>query len=188
MKNKILTLDNNFTLLVKGDTNETLVLTNADFIVEVHNKMSDFINFKFTLTDNIDMKEVSRILKAYKLYDMMTGYSTRKQDCITDCELYENIDNKSVKVMDLYCVMLTEYNTVDHSVNVVCDWITYNPESKTSQQVNQFRQNQINEYNDKLNQYNQLLKDLDIDPNESVFSNNFRKSYNKMDWFRPYKI
>lgn len=169
MKNKILTLDNNFTLLVKGDTNETLVLKNADFIVEVHNIITDFVDFKFTLTNNTDMNFVSHILNADKLYDMMTGYRMKKQDCITDCELYENICNKSVKVMDLYCVMLTEYNEVDHSVNVVCDYITYNPNSKTSQQINQFRQNQINEYNDKLYQYNQLLKDLDIDPDESMF-------------------
>ena len=188
MKNKILTLDNNFTLLVKGDTDETLVLANADFIVEVHNKMNDFIDFKFTLTNNTDMNFVSHILKADKLYDMTTGYIMKKKDYTTDCELYENICNKSVKVMDLYCVRLSEYNEVDHSVNVVCDWITYNPKSKTSQQINQFKQNQINEYNDKLSQYNQLLKDLDIDPNESVFSNNFRKSFNKMDWFRDYKI
>lgn len=188
MKNKTLTLNNNFTLKVLDNQNPILILSNAEFIIDIHDRFSDYMDFKFTVTDNTDMSEVNHILKGDKLYDMTTGYRMKKQDYITDCELYENINNKSVKVMDLYCVMMTEYNEIDHTVNVRCDWITFNPESKTAQQINQYRETQHNEYNNKLNQYHQLLNDLDIDPNESVFSNNFRKSFNKIDWFRRYKI
>ena len=188
MKTETLSLNGNFILKVK-DTNYQIELTHFDFDIKMHDKFADYdMSYQFIVNDNIDMHYVSHILKADKMFDAVTGYQMKKQDYVTDCELYENINNKSVKVMDLYCVMMTEYNDIDHTVNVRCDWITFNPESKTAQQINQYRQTQRNEYNNKLNQYHQLLNDLDIDPNESVFSNNFRKSYNKMDWFKSYKI
>ncbi len=187
MKNNILILDNNFTLKVKGEQT-ILPLIDAHFIVEVYDKYSDNMDFYFTISNNIDMTNVIHILKGDKLYEMTSEYRIRKQDYVTDCELYENINNKEVKVMDMFCAMITECNDINHGINLRCDYMLFNSESQTAQQINQFRQNQINEYNDKLSQYNQLLNDLDIDPNESVFSNNFRKSFNKMDWFRPYKI
>jgi hypothetical protein len=188
MKNKILILDNNFTLKIKGEQT-ILPLTDAHFIVEVYDKYSDFMDFSFTVSGNIDMTVVKHLLKGDKIVNMTTGELFKKQDCVTDCELYENINGQSVKVMDMFCAMMTSYsNEYNHLITLRCDWITYNPESQTAQQIVQSRQTQINEYNDKMNQYNKLLKELDIDPNESVFSNNFRKSFNKMDWFRPYKI
>ena len=187
MKNKILILDNNFTLKVKGEQT-ILPLINAHFIVEVYDKYSDNMDFYFTISDNIDMTNVIHILKGDKLYEMSSEYIIRKQDCVTDCELYENINNKEVKVMDMFCAMMTECNDTNHGINLRCDYMLFNSESQTAQQINQYRETQHNEYNNKLNQYHQLLNDLDIDPNESVFSNNFRKSFNKMDWFRRYKI
>lgn len=187
MKNKILILDNNFTLKVKGEQT-ILPLIDAHFIVEVYDKYSDNMDFYFTISDNIDITNAIHILKGDKLYEMTSEYRIRKQDYVTDCELYENINNKEVNVMDMFCAMITECNDINHGINLRCDYMLFNSESQTAQQINQYRQTQINEYNDKMSQYNKLLKELDIDPNESVFSNNFRKSFNKMDWFRSYKI
>ena len=188
MKNRVLILDNNFTLKVKGEQT-ILPLTNAHFIVEVYDKFSDSMDFSFTVSDNIDMTVVNHLLKGDKIFNMTTGERFVKKDCTTDCELYENINGQSVKVMDMFCAMMTSYsNEYNHLITLRCDWMTYNTESQTAQQVNEFRINNKNEYNNKLNQFNKLMNELDIDPNESVFSNNFRKSFNKMDWFRPYKI
>ena len=188
MKTEVLSLNGNFILKIK-DTNYQIELTHFDFDIKICDKFSDYdMSYQFIVSDNIDMNYVSHILKADKIFDAISGYQIRKQDFVTDCELYEIIDNEAIKVMDLFNVMLSEYNEINKSVNIYCDYQLYNPESKTIHQLLKFKNQKKNEYNDKLEQYHQLCNDLDINPNESVFSNNFRKSMNKFDWFKPYKI
>lgn len=188
MKTEILSLNGNFILKVK-DTNYQIELTHFDFGIKMYDKFSNCdMSYQFIVSDNIDMNYVSHILKADKMFDAISGYQMRKQDYITDCELYEIIDNEVIKVMDLFNVMLREYNKNEHLINIYCDYQIYNPASKTISNLMKFKQQKQNEYNDKLEQYHQLCNDLDINPNESVFSNNFRKSMNKFDWFKPYKI
>ena len=188
MKTETLSLNGKFILKVK-DTNYQIELTHFDFDIKMHDKFADYdMSYQFIVSDNIDMNYVKHILKADKMFDAETGCQMRKKDYVTDCELYEIIDNQVTKVMDLFNVVLCEYNEINKSVNIYCDYQLYNPESQTIQQLSKFKNQKKNEYNDKLEQYHQLCNDLDINPNESVFSNNFRKSMNKFDWFKPYKI
>lgn len=187
MKNEKLSLNGNFILKVK-DTDNQIELTHFDFDIKMCDKFADYdMSYQFIVSDNIDMNYVSHILKADKMFDEY-GCQARKRDYVTDCELYEFINNECIKVMDLFNVILSEYNIIEHSVNIYCDYQLFNPDSPTIYKLTKFKQQKQNEYNDKLEQYHQLCNDLDINPNESVFSNNFRKSMNKFDWFKPYKI
>jgi len=181
--------------LYVNDTKTVLRFNKLSFNIKEldKNTVNSCFSFGFTYDQlNEDSQHIRAGLKANYMYNDM-GYTTRKADYTSDGILYEFDENgNKMQCLDLKVMMLEEINDIDSYISIYCDWYLINPNSYTGNMICKLQDESKSLYNAQMTQYNQLkqqiAKDLDINPNESVFSNNFRKSFNKIDWFKPYKI
>lgn len=180
--------------LYVNDTKTVLRFNKLSFNIKGldKNTMNSYFPFAFTYDQlNENSQHIIAGLKANYMHND-TGY-IKKSDCTSDGILYEYDENENkMQCLDLRVMMLEEINDIDSYVNIYCDWYLINPDSYTGNMICRLQDESKALYNEQIAQYNQLKhqleKDLDIDPNESLYSNNFRKSFNKINWFKPYKI
>ena len=186
-------IDKQYELYV-NDTETTLRFNQLSFNIKGldKNTVNSYFSFGFSYDQlNENSQHIIAGLKANYMYND-AGY-IKKSDYTSDGILYELLkDGNKIQCIDLRVMVLKEINDINSYISLYCDWYLINPESYTGNMICKLQDESKTLYNIQMAQYNQLKqqleKDLDIDHNESVFLNNFRKSYNKIDWFKPYKI
>lgn len=183
--------------LYVNDTKTVLRFNKLSFNIKELDKNTVNSYFSFKLTYDLLNENSQHIiagLKANYMYKFNAGLRyTKKSDYTSDGILYEfDEQGNKIQCFDLRVMTLEEINDINSCISLYCDWYLINPKSYTGNMIRRLQDESKALYNVQMAQYNQLKqqleKDLDIDPNESIFSNNFRKSYNKIDWFKPYKI
>lgn len=187
-------IDKQYELYV-NDTKTTLKFNQLSFNIKQLDKTNNaYFPFEFTYDPfNENFQHIITGLKANYMYNDAGLRYIKKSDYTSDGILYELYkDGNKMQCIDLRVMALKEINNINSCISLYCDWYLINPESYTGNMIRRLQDELKTLYNIQMAQYNQLKqqleKDLDIDPNESVFLNNFRKSYNKIDWFKPYKI
>ena len=182
--------------LYVNDTKTVLRFNQLSFNIKGldKNTSNSYFTFGFTYDQlNENSQHIIAGLKANYMYNDAGLQNIKKADYTSDGILYEIDENgNKIQCLDLRVMMLEGINDIDSYISLYCDWYLINPESYTGNMICRLQDEAKIKYNAQMAQYNQLKqqleKDLDIDPNESVFLNNFRKSFNKIDWFKPYKI
>lgn len=182
--------------LYVNDTKTVLRFNKLSFNIKELDKNTFNSYFSFGLTYdqlNENSQHIIAGLKSDYMYNDTGLRNAKKADYTSDGILYEfDEQGNKIQCLDLRVMMLVGLNGVDSYISIYCDWYLINPDSYTGNMICKLQDESKALYNAQMSQYNQLKqqleKDLDIDPNESVFSNNFRKSFNKIDWFKPYKI
>jgi hypothetical protein len=188
-------IDKQYELYV-NDTKTILRFNQLSFNIKELDKniMNSYFPFVFTYDQlNENSQHIIAGLKADYFYNDAGLRNTKKADYTSDGILYEFDENgNKMQCLDLRVMMLEGINDINSYISLYCDWYLINPDSYTGNMICKLQEEAKIQYNSQMMQYNQLkqrlAKDLDINPNESIFSNNFRKSYNKIDWFKPYKI
>ena len=187
-------IDKQYELYI-NDTKTILRFNQLSFNIKQLDKTNNaYFSFEFTYDLlNENSQHIITGLKADYFYNDTYLRNTKKTDYTSDGILYEfDEQGNKIQCLDLRLIMLKEINNIDSYINICCDWYIVNSNSYTGNMICRLQDESKILYNIQMTQYNQLKhqleKDLDIDPNESVFSNNFRKSFNKIDWFKPYKI
>lgn len=175
------------------DTKETLKFDSLKFDVSIKGLLMTDTSLYFTW--NPDKEYGNYIYYAMKLNNFDNNEEIvicRKIDYKFDAILYEIINNKKTKVLELKNAYNKSVDFEDCNLELVSDWYILNPDSFTANKIVQLQDKSRKEYKTKQQEiYNfekHIAKDLDIDPNESVFQNNFRKSFVIFDWFKKYKI
>lgn len=175
------------------DTKETIKFDSLKFDVSIKGLLMTDTSLYFTW--NPDKEYGNHIYYAMKLNNFVHNEEIpiyRKIDYKFDGILYEIINNKRTKVLDLKNAYNTSIDFENCNLELMCDWYILNPDSFTANKIAQLQDKTRKEYEIKQQEiYNferHIAKDLDIDPNESVFQNNFRKSFVIFDWFKKYKI
>lgn len=187
-------IDKQYELYV-NDTKSTLRFNQLLFNIKQLDKINN-CNFSFGLMYDLLAENYQHIISGLKtdyIYNDIGLRNTKKADYTSNGILYEFDENgNKIQCLDLRVIMLEEINNIDSYINICCDWYLVNPDSYTGNMICRLQDEAKILYNEQMTQYNQLKhqleKDLDINPNESVFSNNFRKSFNKIDWFKQHKI
>ena len=188
-------IDKQYELYV-NDTKTVLKFNQLSFNIKEldKNMMNSSFSFEFTYDPfNENSQHIITGLKANCFYNDTGLRNIKKSDYTSDGILYELYkDGNKMQCLDLRVMTLGGISDINSCISLNCDWYLINPDSYTGNMICRLQDEAKTKYNVQMSQYNQLKqqleKDLDIDPNESVFSNNFRKSFNKIDWFRPYKI
>ncbi len=175
------------------DTKETLKFDSLKFDVSIKGLLMTDTSLYFTW--NPDKEYRNHIYYAMKLNNFDHNEEIvicRKIDYKFDAILYEIINNKKTKVLELKNAYNKSVDFEDCNLELVSDLYILNPDSFTANKIVQLQDKSRKEYETKQQEiYNfekHIAKDLDIDPNESVFQNNFRKSFVIFDWFKKYKI
>jgi len=182
--------------LYVNDTKTVLRFNQLSFNIKGldKNTVNSYFSFGFSYDQlNENSQHIIAGLKANHMYNDAGLRYTKKSDYTSDGILYEfDEQGNKIQCLDLRVMALEGINDIDSCISLYCDWYLINPDSYTGNMICKLQDESKVLYNAQMTQYNQLKqqleKDLDIDPNESVFSNNFRKSFNKIDWFKPYKI
>ena len=188
-------IDKQYELYV-NDTKTVLRFNQLSFNIKGldKNAVNSYFSFGFSYDQlNENSQHIIAGLKANYMYNDAGLRYIKKSDYTSDGILYEfDEQGNKIQCLDLRVMALEGINDIDSYISLYCDWYLINPDSYTGNMICRLQDESKVLYNAQMTQYNQLKqqleKDLDIDPNESVFSNNFRKSFNKIDWFKPYKI